>query len=74
MLLALRTTASWLSFAKSVRHGAISLAAAASANRCNVPVRQGMFAALKPAEDLPLLFPGDQECYMSAAIERRIGQ
>ena len=44
------------------------------ADRAQACGRQGMFAALKPAQDLPLLLPGDQECYMSAAIERRIGQ
>ena len=44
------------------------------AGRAQACGRQGAFAALKPPEDIPLFFPGDQECCMSAALERRIGQ
>ncbi len=44
------------------------------ADRAQARGRQGVLAALKPAEDLPLLLPGDEECYMPAAFERRIGE
>jgi len=44
------------------------------ADRAQARGRQGGFAALKPAEDLPLFFPRDEERHMPAALEGGIGE